>query len=139
MVRTLGVLAFVVAMWTGTVLPAEAQAPGRVYRGLFGSGLQGLQQSLVFNGAFGGGFDTNVISAEPEVAGDPAVRSKSSGLFSTAVMGLGYNLNLSRVTLQARGAGNLSYYTTRREAGHQDLPRVRQLYRPRSGLERPSR
>jgi hypothetical protein len=115
MVRHLSLVGLAVATLMGTAVPAVAQAPatGRLYRGLFGSGLQGTNQVLTFDGSLGGGFDTNVLSAEPTVAGDPLTESRSSGSFGTGAVALGYNLKLSRVNLRARGGGVMSHYTNR--------------------------
>ncbi len=104
-----------VAMLMGAVVPAFAQSPltGRTYRGLFGSGLQGTNHSLTFDGNFGGGLDTNVLTAGPALESDPAIQSRSSGSFGRGSMALGYNLKLSRINLTARGGGVVARYTNR--------------------------
>src|SRR5262245_49826265 len=96
-----------------TAVTAEAQYVGRSYRGLFGSGVQGTNHSLSFDSQLGGGFDTNVLTAEPVAPGEPTLLTTSGSTFSSGMAGLTYRLKLSKVNLDARGAGVVSHYSKR--------------------------
>ena len=60
------ILSVCVAALFAASTPAAAQAPRpeRPYRGLFGGGVGDVEQSLIWNGSTGGGYDDNVLAQD---------------------------------------------------------------------------
>jgi hypothetical protein len=109
--------------------PLYAQAPGRVYRGLFAGSDDDLAQGLVFTIRFGAGYDNNIINAATPVAGSqvtPSLLTPSpitpvtiaptgaKGLFEQANATLTYSLTLSRFSIDLFAATGAYYYGSRR-------------------------
>lgn len=103
-----GVVAVVFAL---DVTLAEAQSsgrPGRPYRGLFGSGMDNAEQSLVATASLGGGYDTNVLAAA--LGRQRVFRPGGSGGVTQGSAGLNYALSLDRVQMGASAGTSAQYY-----------------------------
>jgi hypothetical protein len=94
-----------------TVGPAFAQSvarrPDRPYRGLFASGVDNSDQSLVAQGSVGGGYDSNVL-ADAGFGTDP--RIQASGMVGAFSGSLAYSMQRDRVGFGASFGESSRYY-----------------------------
>jgi hypothetical protein len=99
--------------------PALAQAPraDRPYRGLFASGTDGSEQSLVAQGSIGGGYDSNIIAdiagAGTQGIGDPRIARR--GAVGAASGSLSYALQRDKVGFGASFGEATRYYPNNAE------------------------
>ena len=90
-------------------IPASAQSPrpDRPYRGLFASGIDFSDQSLVAQGSVGGGYDSNVL-LESGLATDP--RFAQSGMVGAVSGSLAYSMQRDRLSFGASFGESSRYY-----------------------------
>ena len=91
-----------------TAEPASAQMtspqprPERPYRGLFGGGVSAVEQRLVANLSFGGGYDDDLLAESGGAPSTPTTsQSRRGGPFGSAETGLSYNFGVERFTFNA--------------------------------------
>jgi hypothetical protein len=91
---------------------AQSNAPGRVYRGLFGGGTTGLRQSLTVRGNAGVGYSWRMLFGPTTVAGQPTPPAETNvnSIFEQVGGGINYGLQLSRATFSASVAASTTYY-----------------------------
>jgi len=75
---------------------------------MFASGLGAAEQSLIFNGSVGGGYDDNLLLEQPGGITDPRL-AKSGGL-GLLNASLGYSLNKDRVLLGVSAGSSSRYF-----------------------------
>jgi hypothetical protein len=94
-----------------TTAYAQSFRPERPLRGLFGSGYGAAEQSLVFSGSLGAGWDDNIFVGSGERQGgvqDP--RRARSGRYGVGSAGLSYGWARERVQFGASATTTTRYY-----------------------------
>lgn len=108
---TIGVAFGLVALCASAATAQGGGRPERPYRGLFGGGLGTVaEQSLIFNGAAGGGYDDNILLDHPGGAGllDPReAKSGGLGMFNGS---LSYSLDKGRWLVGLSAGSSSRYY-----------------------------
>jgi hypothetical protein len=89
---------------------AQSQAPGRLYRGLFGGGMTGLRQSLTVRGTAGVGYSWRMRFGNAPVSGQPVPPAKVNSVFESFNGGINYGLQLSRLSINATGGAATTIY-----------------------------
>jgi hypothetical protein len=92
-------------------VPASAQTgpyrPERPYRGIFGSGVDALGQSLTANGALSAGYDDDLLADATNSSG---IQSGQGGKLAQVSGGLNYDLTSNRAQFSAGVGGSVRYY-----------------------------
>jgi hypothetical protein len=103
-------LAFgLVALCASTAYAQGGGRPERPYRGLFGGGVGIVEQSLIFNGAVGGGYDDNILLDQPGgTSVDP--RAAQSGGLGMLNGSLNYSVEKDRVSGGVSLGSSSRYY-----------------------------
>jgi hypothetical protein len=93
---------------------ASAQGrPGRPYRGLFAGGVSETEQSLTVRGAFGGGYDDNILADGSGIGGggggfDPRIQRRGNLLMANGAVD--YSLSRDTFGMFVSGATSSRYY-----------------------------
>jgi len=91
--------------------PASAQGQGyrpeRPYRGIFGSGIDGVGQSLIANATVSGGYDDNLLA---DATNRNTIQNSQSGTLAQFSGGLSYDLTGARAQLVAGAGASVRYY-----------------------------
>lgn len=110
---TIGVVFGFVAL-CASAANAQGGRPERPYRGLFGGGLGAAEQSLIFNGSVGGGYDDNILLDQPGgTSVDPrAAKSGGLGMFNGS---LSYAVEKDRVSGGLSVGSSSRYYPSQEQ------------------------
>jgi hypothetical protein len=102
-------LAIALASATASAQTFRSERP---YRGLFGSGLDGADHSLVASGSLGGGWDNNVVASAlfGERVRPTNLNTTFRGVVAQASGSLSYALNLQGLSINATGGTSVHLY-----------------------------
>lgn len=89
---------------------AQSQAPGRLYRGLFGGGMTGLRQSLTVRGSAGLGYSWRMRFGNEPVTGQATPPAKVNSVFENFNGAMNYGLQLSRMNISATAGAATTIY-----------------------------
>jgi hypothetical protein len=104
-------LSFVLAGVAAGPIYAQTARPERPQRSLFGGGYGNAEQMLTLSANFGGGYDSSVLSVDPESTSGAVPPPKTSdGTFNNASASLAYQLSKTGVSFGATAYTSAGYY-----------------------------
>jgi opacity protein-like surface antigen len=104
-------LSFVLAGVAAGPIYAQTARPERPQRSLFGGGYGNAEQMLTLSANFGGGYDSSVLSVDPDsTQGQPAPSKTSADTFNNASASLAYQLSKTGVSFGATAYTSVGYY-----------------------------